>query len=489
MKKPPRRTATGDKQRPEWGGKTARPGSATVWRQAGDAPPAKAAAPAVQRAQRRPELNPRAFQPAGAEPWLMVWEAWLQQPAGTALDKWLRFALPKLVPSPSAHGAIVARIHKAVVYQQLVCALEYAFQSGKTTTEWSGWDKHWTPKAVEKIPARVFAQWLDLRLGQARPDSDGAAAARQRVFAGLAARCETDPALQYLWAGMRPQWRAALKARAKASGWSADQLAHFVALQAVQPPLWLRAAVNADLAALTQQLSQQGVLAELTADGIALHGGRGVAGTALYKSGQIEIQDLASQQIAAAVAVQPGQKVWDVCAGAGGKALAIAGALNNKGVVVATDLHDYKLQEMKRRAKRAEIFNLRSFVWDAQAPLKLPKEVAQQQGFDWLLIDAPCSSTGTWRRNPDARWRFSDSDTESLVQLQRRILRQALPALRAGGRLVYATCSWDVRENEQQLAWLLDQYPELKLISQQLLGCPLQDSDTMFVGVLEKPPA
>ncbi len=154
-------------------------------------------------------------------------------------------------------------------------------------------------------------------------------------------------------------------------------------------------------------------------------------------------------------------------------------------MVLATDLHAYKLEELKRRAKRAQVFNVRSFTWDGEAPLRLPAEAARQQGFDWVLLDAPCTAAGTWRRNPDARWRFSPQDSHELVQLQARLLALAAQAVRPGGNLVYATCSWQLAENEAQLAPLLAQGWQLQL--SQLLGAPELDADTMYVARLQKP--
>ena len=118
--------------------------------------------------------------------------------------------------------------------------------------------------------------------------------------------------------------------------------------------------------------------------------------------------------------------------------------------------------------------------------MRLPKEVAQQKGFDWVLVDAPCSSAGTWRRNPDARWRFNPTDTEELVALQRQILTNAEKGVRANGHLVYATCSWQVSENEAQVKWFLENHPNFSLVSQTMLGAPQQDSDAMFVAILKK---
>jgi 16S rRNA (cytosine967-C5)-methyltransferase len=276
-----------------------------------------------------------------------------------------------------------------------------------------------------------------------------------------------------------------LNARKSASDWDDKTLQHFIQQQVTTPPLWLRVQKNSDVAVVCEGLQRQGVKAMLDdQQRLSARGGVGVHSTDEYKTGAVEIQDIASQQIALTVAVKPGQKVWDACAGAGGKTLAIAAQMNNKGALVATDLHEYKLDELKRRVKRADIFNVRAFTWTGLEPLRLPKEIAQQRGFDWVLIDAPCSSAGTWRRNPDARWRFDANDTKELIQLQQHLLTNAAPAVRAGGHLVYATCSWQVSENEQQIAWFLQQHPEFGIQSQRILGVPEFDSDTMFVAVL-----
>jgi 16S rRNA (cytosine967-C5)-methyltransferase len=102
------------------------------------------------------------------------------------------------------------------------------------------------------------------------------------------------------------------------------------------------------------------------------------------------------------------------------------------------------------------------------------------------LVDAPCSSSGTWRRNPDARWRFAPADTAELVVLQQKILHNSAVAVRVGGHLVYATCSWQVSENEAQVALFLQSNPTFSLISQAMLGAPQIDADTMFVAVLKR---
>ena len=160
--------------------------------------------------------------------------------------------------------------------------------------------------------------------------------------------------------------------------------------------------------------------------------------------------------------------------------------MGRKGVVVATDLHQYKLDELKRRAKKAEQLNIRTFTWDGEAPLRLPAEAARQKGFDKVLVDAPCSASGTWRRNPDARWRFANESLQELNTLQQSLLTHASAAVRPGGQLIYATCSWLTEENEAIVEAFLSTNDQYELVSSQALGVPVTDSDSMFVAVLQR---
>ncbi|WLD59014.1 RsmB/NOP family class I SAM-dependent RNA methyltransferase [Salinispirillum sp. LH 10-3-1] len=286
--------------------------------------------------------------------------------------------------------------------------------------------------------------------------------------------------------GWRPSWQPLLQERAAQSGWQQEDCHRFVQGQNTRPPLWLRVQRAEDQAAIVEQIVGQGYDLEQDGDALKVVGERGIYQLPAWQEGKLEIQDWASQQISRAVDAQPGEQVWDACAGGGGKTLAIASAMNNKGAVTATDIREYKLEEVKKRAKRAGWFNVRRFAWDAEAPLRLPKEAARQNGFDRVLIDAPCSSCGTWRRNPDARWRLTEEEIVRLTQLQDKILSQAAPAVKVGGRLVYATCSWLVAENEARVEAFLAANPGFSLERQEVVGYPAQDADTMFVAVLTR---
>jgi len=173
-----------------------------------------------------------------------------------------------------------------------------------------------------------------------------------------------------------------------------------------------------------------------------------------FTSGLIEVQDAGSQVIAALLAPRRGQVVVDFCAGAGGKTLAIGAALRNTGQVFACDVSAARLARLKPRLVRAGLSNVQPIVIADERDPKLAKLVGKA---DAVLVDAPCSGSGTLRRNPDLKWRFTERDLGEVIALQARILRAAASLVRAGGWLVYASCSLVRAENEEQvLAFLAD---------------------------------
>ena len=114
------------------------------------------------------------------------------------------------------------------------------------------------------------------------------------------------------------------------------------------------------------------------------------------------------------------------------------------------------------------------------------KEVENKNGFDWVLVDAPCSSSGTWRRNPDSKYRITKENLLGLTDLQLNILQTASEAVRVGGHLVYSTCSWIYDENENIVESFIRNNPEFVLIKQKMLGSPVENADTMFVSVIQR---
>jgi 16S rRNA (cytosine967-C5)-methyltransferase len=178
-----------------------------------------------------------------------------------------------------------------------------------------------------------------------------------------------------------------------------------------------------------------------------------------FQEGLVEIQDEGSQLIALLVDAKPGMRVVDYCAGAGGKTLAIAMTMENKGHIVACDVSRPRLEGAVKRLRRAGVHNVESHLLEPGD--KWTKRQAQK--FDRVLVDAPCTGTGTWRRNPDARLRLTEADLAELTAKQAMILDQAQKLTKPGGKLVYATCSLLNDENEAQVESFLARYPDFTL--------------------------
>jgi 16S rRNA (cytosine967-C5)-methyltransferase len=207
--------------------------------------------------------------------------------------------------------------------------------------------------------------------------------------------------------------------------------------------------------------------------GIRIEKRPSLSGLPMLKDGEVEIQDEGSQLVAMLVGAKPGERVVDFCAGAGGKTLAIAAQMNNRGRVIACDVLANRLKRSTERFRRAGLHNIQT------QPLasETDKWVKRHKGtFDRVLVDAPCSGTGTWRRNPDARWRMLGPGLEALLPLQARILASAARLVRPGGRLVYATCSMLAEENEEQVAAFLAAHPAFRVVPLKEVAPEITDS-------------
>ena len=168
--------------------------------------------------------------------------------------------------------------------------------------------------------------------------------------------------------------------------------------------------------------------------------------TQAFRDGYFEVQDASSQLVAHFLDVQPGMRVVDTCAGAGGKSLHLAALMENKGQIIALDIYGNKLKELKRRAKRAGAHNIETRDIDSTKVIKKLYGSA-----DRVLIDAPCSGLGVLSRNPDAKWKLQPEFVENLKQKQQEILAQYSRLVKPGGKLVYATCSVLPSENQAQV--------------------------------------
>ncbi len=234
---------------------------------------------------------------------------------------------------------------------------------------------------------------------------------------------------------------------------------------ALQPaPLDLR--VN--LLKATREDAQAALLAEgldaeptpLSPWGLRIDGRRAVTSGPAFQSGLVEIQDEGSQLAAALAGAGPDMRVADYCAGAGGKTLALAMQMGNRGHLVACDVSAPRLEGAVRRLRRAGVHNAERHLLAAGD--KWPKRRAGS--FDRVLVDAPCTGTGTWRRNPDAPGRLRRRDLDELLPKQAGILDAAARLVRPGGRLIYATCSLLAQENEMQVEGFLQRTPGFRLL-------------------------
>jgi 16S rRNA (cytosine967-C5)-methyltransferase len=221
------------------------------------------------------------------------------------------------------------------------------------------------------------------------------------------------------------------------------------------------------------------VLAELKKAGMTTDEGRllrsafAVSGgsparTAAFLAGQLSIQDEASQAVSLLLDVHGGDRVLDLCAAPGGKTATLARAAGVKGSVVAADLHPHRLRAMREQLKRINLAQVTLVNLDATKPLPF------RIGFDRVLVDAPCSGTGTLSRHPEIRWRLRPGQLPELHQLQVAILCRALEGLAPGGRLVYSTCSLEPDENEEVVAEALRENESIKRVAGSTVSATLE---------------
>ncbi|MEO1000493.1 MAG: RsmB/NOP family class I SAM-dependent RNA methyltransferase [Pseudomonadota bacterium] len=272
--------------------------------------------------------------------------------------------------------------------------------------------------------------------------------------------------------------------------WLAPELARSLgdALPAVMEALRHRAPLDlrvnllkSDRAGALRALSAEGIEAEaLDTAPTALRvtsGARRVAQTDAYREGLVELQDVSSQAVAIAAAPRPGETVLDYCSGGGGKALALAALMGGAGRIVAHDAELARMKDLPARAARA----------GATVEIAAPGTLPSEGWADLVLVDAPCSGSGAWRRQPDAKWRLDAGRLVALTELQDKILAEAAAHLRPGGRLVYATCSLLAVENEDRVAAFLARHPDLRADSPLRLS-PLGGGDGFFAVRILRPP-
>ncbi len=291
-------------------------------------------------------------------------------------------------------------------------------------------------RTLNDAPAHVagdYPEWLDGELAAVFGDD------RVAEAAAMASRAPLDLRVNTL-RGKREKVQA--------------QLAHLHAQPTPWSPLGLRIELGADA-------RNPGVQAE-----------------EVFIKGAIEVQDEGSQLAALLTAAKPGEQVIDLCAGAGGKTLALAAMMQGKGRLIASDADKRQLAPIHERLSRAGVHNA-----DIRAPKGEADPLADIRGSaDLVVIDAPCTGTGTWRRNPDAKWRMRPGALEIRLAAQQAVLERAAPMVKPGGRIAYITCSVLASENNAQVQGFVARHPEFAPVPPAEVAAALWDKAEAFLA-------
>ncbi len=205
--------------------------------------------------------------------------------------------------------------------------------------------------------------------------------------------------------------------------------------------------------------------------------------TDAFKQGFFEVQDASSQKVAYLLDVKPGMRVVDACAGAGGKTLHLASLMENKGQIIALDIYESKLKQLKLRAKRNGVFNFDYRIIDSTKVIKKLHDKA-----DRVLIDAPCSGLGVLKRNPDAKWKLEPEFIENIKKVQEQVLNDYSKMVKVGGKMVYATCSILPSENREQIKKFLNSEngKDFKFIKEEKILAHQSGFDGFYMCLMER---
>ncbi|WP_370900343.1 RsmB/NOP family class I SAM-dependent RNA methyltransferase [Chryseobacterium gossypii] len=276
-----------------------------------------------------------------------------------------------------------------------------------------------------------------------------------------------------------PEWLAETLEKELGSGWEKEMKA-----LNEQAPTVLRAnSLKTSAKELVSDLSDENIVSHPIShypDAVQLEEKKNVFLTTAFKDGLFEVQDASSQKIGYFLDVKEGQRVVDACAGAGGKTLHLAALMKNKGQIIALDIFDWKLAELKRRAKRAGAHNIETRLITDNKVIKRLYDKA-----DRLLIDAPCSGLGVLKRNPDSKWKIDQEFIDRIKKEQQQILQDYSRMLKKGGKMVYATCSILPSENNEQVEEFLKNNPGFKMIKEEKI-MPSEGYDGFYMALIER---
>jgi 16S rRNA (cytosine967-C5)-methyltransferase len=234
---------------------------------------------------------------------------------------------------------------------------------------------------------------------------------------------------------------------------------------------------------LLQELSKLDIKAEpLTdyPDAIKLFKRTNLFANPLFKAGLFEVQDASSQKVASFLDVKPGMHVIDACAGAGGKTLHLSALMESKGRIVSLDTELWKLEELRKRAKRAGAQNIETRLIENNTINKLKNSA------DRVLLDVPCSGLGVIKRNPDAKWKLKPEFIDNIRTTQQKILTEYADMVKLGGQIVYATCSILPIENTQQVETFLLHNASFEMVKQEIISPNQSGFDGFYMALLKK---
>jgi len=241
----------------------------------------------------------------------------------------------------------------------------------------------------------------------------------------------------------------------------------------------LKISANELIVALQKENFEAELLDESVPEAVVLKQRGNVFGTEAFKKGLFEVQDGSSQLVASFVNPQPGERIVDACAGAGGKSLHLAARMQNKGKIISLDVVGWKIDELNKRVRRSGASNIEGRVIDSTKVIKRLHESA-----DALLLDVPCSGLGVIKRNPDTKWKLTPEAIKELHETQKNILQNYSAIVKTGGRMIYSTCSILPSENSDQVDAFVKANPQWKKIEEKSILPQSQGFDGFYMALL-----
>jgi 16S rRNA (cytosine967-C5)-methyltransferase len=331
------------------------------------------------------------------------------------------------------------------------------------------------PEQVERLGSRLLNAWHKFH-GLELPKLQYALQLDESDYASRLEHARNQP---LLWDGC-PQWLDDMGAVQLGDAWPAERAALTQA-----PKRFLRANLlktsRDELISRLAKEQVQAVPVEGVDSAVEVLSDSALFKTQSFKDGLFEQQDAGSQLVARALDAKPGMRVIDACAGAGGKTLHIAAQMQGKGRLLAMDVEQWKLDNLKERARRAGAHNIETRLIAGSKTIKRLKLSA-----DRLLLDVPCSGLGVLKRNPDAKWRDTPERLPVLLELQKHILQSYSRMLKVGGILVYATCSIMPQENRGQVDAFLAANPDFRFIDDEHISPAQTGFDGFYLARLER---